>query len=280
MLQQYLSFAGLEQAASPIELSRLPVPGPEIPRVPAKRTRKKVANVSTIDELIEQMRESEGKALDRVLRTFGGKLKGRPYAIRRPELVPVLVDLFHSSRHAGVRSVCVTAIIELAVEPPPLLLESLSDCDPWVVFSGISALHYFPNPLALEPLCRFIESRGDAKVNSRAKAMVNENAMTALGALGDERAVPTLLGVLLDTSNPLDQSFGTAALSLSRCGPKGFESLAAALDHHDPRVRRAAVVGVDCSGDSRAEELLVQMEADHDPAVRERAKQRVGKPNW
>jgi HEAT repeat protein len=119
---------------------------------------------------------------------------------------------------------------------------------------------------ALEPLCRFIESR----VN----VLFNENAMSALGAIGDERAVPTLVGVLLDVSSPFEQSFSSAAITLSRCGPKGFEALVSVLDHADPRVRLAAVVGVDCSGDPRATEILECMKADPDAKVRERARHR------
>jgi len=270
MIQQYLSFARQHHVqVSPRGLPRLVVPGPEIPRVPAERVRKKVAKAPTIDELIVQMRELKGRPLDRVLRIFAGQMKGRRVAKRRPEIVPVLVDLYHSSSHAGVRSACVSAITELADDPPPLLFESLSDPDPWVILSGIFALTHFPNPAALEPLCRFVESR--------ANVLINENAMSALGAIGDERAVPALAGVLLDTNNTLAQSLGTAAMALSRCGPKGFEVLVSALGHADSKVRRAAVVGIDCSGNPGASKLLDRMGADPDPEVRQRAKQRVGK---
>jgi hypothetical protein len=275
MIQQYLSFATLNHVkASRRGLPRLAVPGPEIPRSPALRSGKRVAKAPTIDELIVQMRELDGKPLERVLRTFCGKLKGRPFATRRPDLVPILVDLYHSSGQASVRSACVAAITELAFDPPALLLESLSDPDPWVVRSGISSLHHFPNPAALEPLRRFVESR--------ANLLVNESAMSALGEIGDERAVPTLVGVLLDTGNPHpnNQSFGTAAIALSRCGKKGFDALVSALGHADPRVRRAAVAGVDCSGNPEASPLLDRMEADPDTGVRERAKQRLGKPHF
>jgi HEAT repeats/SMI1 / KNR4 family (SUKH-1) len=269
MVQEYLSFARVEHVKlSKRGLPRLVVPGPEVPRSPAKRARKEIAKGPTIDELIVQMGELGGKPLDRALRTFQGRMKGRPSARRRPEIVPVLVDLYHSSSHAGVRSACVTAITEFAVDPPPLLLESLSDPDPWVILSGIFSLTYFPNSAALEPLCRFVESR--------ANVLINENAMSALGKIGDERAVPTLVGVLLDTDTHFDQSFGTAAIALSRCGHKGFEALVSALNHADPRVRRAAVVGVDCSGNPEAGALLDRMEADPDPQVRQRAKHRMG----
>jgi hypothetical protein len=271
MLHEYLSFARLNQVqVGTTDLPVLAIPGAKVPRVAAERVRKKEARAATLDQLISQMRELDGKPLDKVLRAFSGKLKGRPQARRRPDLVPVLVDVFHSSPHAGIRSACIAALTELADDAPAVLLESLSDVDPWVVLGGIFALTYFPSADALEPLCRFIESR----VN----VMINENAMSALGAVGDERAVPTLVGVLLDTSTCFDQSFGTAAIALSRCGPTGFEALVSALDHTDARVRRAAIVGVDCSGDPRATEFLDRMLADPDPAVRNRARIRAGRP--
>ena len=119
-----------------------------------------------------------------------------------------------------------------------------------MVLSGdLNALHYFPDPRAVGPLCRFVESR--------ANVLFNENAMSALADLGDSAAVPTLVGVLLDTGNPFDQSFGTAGVALGRiAGPAAVEALIAALAHADPRVRRAAVVGLDVSGDPRAGPLL------------------------
>ncbi len=273
MVNEYRSFASQHQVkVRERGLPRLETPGPEVPRARANRSRNKVAKATTLDDLIGRLRDLDGKPLDQALRTFFGKLKGRPSARRRPDLVTVLVDLFHSSSHAGVRSACVNAITELADEVPPLLLESLSDPDPWVVCSGIHSLTYFPNVAALEPLCRFIESR----VN----VLISENAMSALGSIGDDRAVPTLVGVLLDTSNELDQSFASAGIALSRCGHNGFTALVEALDHADPRVRHAAVVGVDCSENPKAGELLDRMEADPDPKVRERAKQRLGPRNW
>jgi HEAT repeat protein len=215
------------------------------------------------------MGEREGKELERAVRAFVGKLRGRRLAQRRPDLVPTLVDLYHASSNSGVRSACVSAIIELTEEAPPVFLEALSDPDPWVVCSGISALHYFPNPAAIGPLRRFVESR----VNP----LISENAMSMLGIMGDEAAVPTLAGVLLDTSNLLDQSFGTAAIALGRCGRKGYEALVSALDHADPRVRLAAVAGVDCSSDSSAGEHLARLRSDADPKVRDRAEMRFRK---
>jgi HEAT repeat protein len=185
--------------------------------------------------------------------------------------VKPLVDLFYASINTDVRSTCVAGLYHLCPDgpAPAPLLDSLSDSDPGVVLNGIFALHYFPNPLAVEPLCRFIESR----VN----VLFNENAMSALGEIGDERAVPVLVGVPLDTADKFDQSFGTAALALSSLGSAGFDALVAAVKHPDRRVRRAVAVGLDVSGDPRAGDYLDELESDPDPDVAARAKIRMGK---
>ncbi len=94
--------------------------------------------------------------------------------------------------------------------------------------------------------------------------------------MADERAVPTLRDVLLDTNNALDQTFARAAIALARCGSAGFDVLAAAHGHADARVRYAAVVGLDVSGDPRAAPLLDSSAADPDEGVRNRARVRMG----
>ena len=191
-------------------------------------------------------------------------------AIRRPELVEPLTELFNSSDDADVRSVCVQALTELAEDgrAPTPLIDALSDAEPGVVLSGIFALTYFPDNRALEPLCRFVESRRNV--------LFSENAMSQLGEMGNPKAVPTLLGVLLDTNNELSQSFGTAAIALARCGQAGFEALVSALENEDPRIRRAAVVGLDVSGNEESGVYLDRALTDPDADVRQRAKVRMG----
>jgi HEAT repeat protein len=220
------------------------------------------------------MEDPDEKRRTKAVRTFFGKGKLRNRALRRPDLVPRLVALFYRSKDPAVRCACVSGLTEYAEDgdAPAPLFDALSDPDPSVFLQGVFALHYFPDPRALDPLCRFIESRTNV--------LYNENAMSRLGQMGDDRAVPALVGVLLDTSNTFDQSFGSAGSALGRCGPRGVDALIAALDHPDPRVRRAAVVGLDTSGDIRAAAHLDRMESDPDATVRERARVRLGKPPW
>jgi hypothetical protein len=275
MQREYESFASLEKIKrARHKLPNLETPGPDVPRIPAERLRKKVPKAPSLVELIEKMRSPDEKTRAKAVRTVHGKLKGRFHAQRRPDLVQSMTDLFYTTRDPGVRGACIAAITEIAEDgtKPAPLFDALSDPDPGVVLMGMFALTYFPDNRAAEPLCRFIESG----VN----ALFNEQAMHKLGEIGDERAVPTLLRVLLNTHNPFDQSFGTAGVSLGRCGSRGFDALAAALGHDDARVRLAAVVGLDTSGDPRAAAFLDQMDGDADRQVRERAKVRVGKPHW
>jgi hypothetical protein len=271
MFREYESFAKLEKIQRSLRrLPKLEAPAPDVPRIPAKRPHKKAAKAPALDALIEHMRSPDEKTRAKAARTICGKLKGRFHAERRPDLVESLTDLFCTTPDAGVRSTCVMTITELAEDgtAPAPLFDALSDPDPGVVLAGMFALKYFPDSRALEPLCRFIESG--------ANVLFNETAMSQLGQMGDDRAVPTLVRVLLDTQNSFDQSFGSAGMALGRCGPRGFDALAAALGHDDARVRLGAVVGLDVSGEPRSTALLDRMEGDPDPRVCQRAKLRMG----
>jgi cell wall assembly regulator SMI1 len=270
MLHEYQTFTKLEKVTESVLLPLPPTPGPNVPRVPAERLRKRSAKAPPVEALIAEMQSSDSKSREKATKTFFGKLKGRPRAERRPDLIEPLNHLFYSSPDPNVRSACVQAITELAEDgsSPRPLFDSLVDPDAGVILSGMFALSYFPDPRAWEPLCRFIESR--------ANVLFNETAMSQLGQMRDERAVPTLTRVLLNTSSTFDQGFGTAAMALGRSGPRGFEVLTKAIGHTDARIRLAAVVGLDISGDPRAAAYLDQMESDPDSRIRERAKVRMG----
>jgi HEAT repeat protein len=279
MVGEYKSFAELEKIAiDEAALPGLATPAPDVPRVAAQKKRGARADAAaaaaalSLEELIEQMKSPDDKVRGKAVKTFFGKLKGRGRAPHREDLVQPLCDLFKSSADAGVRAACVAALTELTPKfSPPPLLASLSDPDPGVVLQGIFALSYFRDKRAVEPLCRFIESR--------ANALFNENAISQLPQLKDERAIPTLEKVLLDMSNTFDQNFNTAGIALgqfARTSASAFDVLVKALDHPDKRVRFAAVCGLDVSQDPRTSAYLDRMENDPEEMIRKRAKTRVG----
>jgi HEAT repeat protein len=154
--------------------------------------------------------------------------------------------------------------------PPQPLLDALFDPDPGIVLSGAHALADFPNPEAWKPLCDFIDS-GKVPVFST-------SAILALGEMGDERAVPTLTRVLVDADPPVEQNLAFAAQALARCGADGIKTLLEASYHTDARIRFAAVVGLDVSGEAAATPRLDELQNDPDPLVSKCAKHRVGKP--
>ncbi len=265
MLSEYRSFAQVEGVdISSGKLPLLEVPNSRVARVKAKRRRKQPSRALTLEALVVKMGSPNAGERDAAIMAFAGKLKGRFRAVRRPDLVSPICELYYSSVEPSVRGVCVQALTEIADDAaaPKPLFDALTDDHPSVILAGICALNYFPNPQALGPLCHFIESR--------ANAVYNENAMHALAEMRDPRAVATLAAVLLDTQTPFAQNIGTAAVALARCGTSGFDALVAAMGHGDARVRRAVVVGLDCSNDPRARRFLDQMESDPDPDVRER----------
>jgi len=277
MVGEYRAFAKLQHIEIVAdELPELTTPAPDVPRLAAKKKSSARAEAAaaaaalSLEDLIEQMKSPDEKVRAKAVKIFFGKMKGRPRAERRPDLVQPLCDLFSASADASVRSACVAALTEMTPKfSVPPMLASLSDPDPNVVLQGMFALTYFKNPRAVEPLCRFIETRG--------VALYNETAMSQLAMLKDERAIPTLEKVLLNTGNTFDQNFGTAGISLGRFGARAFDILVKALDHADTRVRFAAVCGLDVTQDPRATAHLDRlMETDPDEKVRQRAKMRVG----
>jgi hypothetical protein len=273
ILAEYQSFRRLEKVAGRApKLRKLPIPGPEIPRVSAEKLSRaqSKSEAQTLESLILEMQSSDTKKREKAMRAFFGKLKGRYRATRRPDLAKQLTDLYYQTKSSEVRQACVAGLTELAEDSPAPkpLFDALSDSDPNLVLQGIFALEYFPNPRAVELLCRFIESD--------ANPLMKDSAMSRLGEIGDPKAVPTLRRMLFNIGNKFDQSFATAGLSLGRCGPLGVDALVSALDHADRRVRFAAVVGLDISGDVRAKEHLDQMVSDPDPEISARAKIRMG----
>lgn len=273
MISQYQSFRELDELPPPTDpVPTLPIPAPDVPRIAAKRARASRPKAPSLESLVEVMGSTDPKARAKAVRTFAGRFRGRLRGDRRPDLIQPLCDLFYSSPDRDVRSVCVQGLSEFAEDgnPPKPLFDALSDPDPAIVLSGTHALDDFPNPEAWKPLCDFIDSGKNP--------LVSTSAILALSEMGDERAVPTLTRALLDTDPPLEQNLAFAAQALARCGPPGMQALLDASYNADARIRFAAVVGLDVTGDAAATPRLDELRNDPDPLVSKRAKHRVGKP--
>ena len=261
--------------AVPIEFPELATYAPTAPRVPAQKTSKRRPKPMHLEQLIDEMESADPGVRAKAVRVFFGQLKGRFFTKRRPDLAARLTDLFYRSDEADVRGACVAGLAEFAgdspfarISPlPTVLLDALSDPERDVSTQVLYAIPYFaPDARAIEPLCRFIESG----VN----LVFNQHAMLQLGEIGDAKAVPTLARILLNTDaeNVMGEGLvGGAGYNLGRCGPSGVDVLIEALDHLDPKIRHAAVVGIAVSNDPRADGLLKRMVKDPDPKVRDRA---------
>jgi hypothetical protein len=266
LVSEYRSFrrlANVSGAEPP--LPAVAVPPPSVRRKAVRPARAKVPP-RTPEELIAAMASADAAVRAKAVRELVGGFKGRGRATRRPDLVGPLTALVRASPDADVRSVCVQAVTELAPDgpTPAAILEAFDDADPWVVLSAIHARHYFPITAAFDRLCRFVDEVPDA--------MLKDSAVSALADLADPRAIPVLLRVLHDRGQTFDQLFGTAGLALAACGPAAVPHLVSALKDDDPRVRRAAVCGLDQVDDPAVAALLRAMCRDPDKAVRDRAK--------
>jgi hypothetical protein len=267
MLDEYVSFRRLEKIWEPqIELPKLAIPGPEVPRNSTlPRSKKKVAKEVSLESLLSDLQSRDEKKRKRAVLSFGRRLRYCRNEPPRPDLAIILTRLFYRSEFNDVRGGCVaglSALAEPSTSPKPIL-DALSDADRDIVMQGLFACGYFLGSRGVEPLCRFIESGRDN--------FLNQLAMTQLSILGDPRAIPTLSKILFNAENGTEETFIKAGNCLGRCGPDGVNSLVPALDHSDPRIRLAAVSGIILSKDPRAPGLLERMKKDPDPRVRKRA---------
>ncbi len=116
---------------------------------------------------------------------------------------------------------------------------------------------------------RAVEPLSEVAVNDSVAA-VREHACTALGELGDPRARQALARVM--RSDPSARVREHAAEALGRLGDAASELplAAAALEDPDPRVREHAASALGQLGDRRARDPLIEvMRTDSDASVRE-----------
>lgn len=273
MRSEHQSFARLLRIANAdAGMPELPIPDPTAPRTILRPAAGVLMKTAPLEQLVECMRSRNAKERSHAVKALRGRFKLRAEAQRRPDIAASLAQLYYETDSVEVAAACVAGISQWASDGPgpAPLLESLSHRDPNVAIQGMFALHYFPDPRALEPLCRFIDE-------GRGHPVYNETAMQHLAKMGDERAVPTIKRVLLKVKTPFPQGISTAGMSLARLGKSGVDALIEARAHEDPRVRLAVAVGLDISGDRRAKRYLDEMLKDPDPKVRERAGNRMGK---
>ncbi len=163
-----------------------------------------------------------------------------------------------------------------AVEP---LIELLKDENGEVVSSTITALGMLKDPRATEPLCEVIK-RDDVKITPAGDSITHfegsssrhQEAVFALGEIGDPRAVDTLLDQLADK-----EIGNSAASSLGRIKSEYvFGKLIKLLDSKNPTTRTNAVAVYEYIQDPAAVPILIKMMNDRVPEVRREAAYALG----
>ncbi|MEE9233992.1 MAG: HEAT repeat domain-containing protein [Candidatus Acidoferrales bacterium] len=203
-------------------------------------------------------------------------------------LVPVAVrggiDVSRWGRLSPLRShrdVRLDATRELKRASDPgvveLLLTALEEVDPEAVANAAYALGELQDPRAVEPLAVVVRGgRPNSDGWTRLRVFPHEmfsalqdtakvEAATALGQIGDPRAVEPLVEVLQDEPSKVRRA---AAQALGTLGAvRALEPLLAALEDESPDVRREAAKALGHIGDPRAVERLVALAEDEsDPA--------------
>ncbi len=163
-----------------------------------------------------------------------------------------------------------------AVEP---LIELLNDENEQVVSYTITSLGMLKDPRATEPLCEVIKRDdvivipdSDSIVHYEGGSSIHNEAVFALGEIGDPQAVDTLLDVLDD------KEIGRSAASSLGCikGEYVFGKLIKLLDSKNPTTRTNAVAVYEYIQDPAAVPILVRMLNDPVPEVRIEAAYALG----
>ncbi len=164
--------------------------------------------------------------VDTVART---RVLGLRAAARRGVLDDALWLKALGDEDAQVRREAIALLSERRVSPRVLdrIQRSLDDDDPLVVDAAAFALGEHPDPSSVEALCR-CASHNDARCR--------EAAVAALGAVGDERALATIIAAL-DDKAPVRRRAVVALANFE--GPDVDAALARAREDRDWQVRAA-----------------------------------------
>ncbi len=159
------------------------------------------------------------------------------FAARPQEVLPVLATLLGADPDPGVRAEAAEVLAGAGPEAIPVLAAARTDPDPRVVEAVATASGEVPDPGAVSWLLELASGHEDR--------LVREAAVASLGAIGDERALPTLLRLLADGPPQVRRRAVVALTAFD--GPDVEAALRAAVRDRNPMVREAAemVIGRD-----------------------------------
>jgi HEAT repeat protein len=148
------------------------------------------------------------------------------------------------------------ALRALGVPAPAVLFTTLNEAPSYKRRQSITALGLIGDLRALEPLIAIL-------TNSEEDEQVREAAATALATLKDERALPPLIAILEEDEE--EDMRCSAALALGQMGhAQALAPLLAALKDEEPAVRIAASTALGVLGDPEALPALRLVEREDD----------------
>lgn len=186
-------------------------------------------------------------------------------AIADPRTVEVLMSVLRNAREEPLVRNAAAGALETIGGPTVVkkLIEMMREAkaNDWLTVFSLAAL----GATAFDPLLAVLS---DPHAKGRA------HAATALGLIGDRRAVSTLLNALQD-HDPILRS--RAATALGRIGDEcAFESLVTALRDPKVHVRRDAMWALSELGDRRAVGLMIRALRDPSRFIRQQAAECLG----
>lgn len=181
-----------------------------------------------------------------------------------PQAIPAICKCLNE-RYSSVGYAAHRAVLAFDARAVPRLVEELRQGN-WGLHSGVTrALIAIGSP-AVDALCELLNSPVE---------QVRQEAVQALRAIRDRKAVPGLLGALADENDWIRAQVVQVLHELR--DPRVVPALAAALRDPSNKVRRSAAVALSDLGDADCEEALLQSLRDPDDTVRSQVALALGK---
>ena len=150
-----------------------------------------------------------------------------------------------------------------AVEP---LIELLKDEDGEVVRLTVIALGLLKDPRATEPICEVMD-RDDANIRHEDNPDIRQEAVYALGEIGDPGCIDTLLDLLADK----ELGYSAAAILGNFGSEQVFGKLTKMLASRNPTIRTNAIIALESTQDPASVPFMIKMLNDRSPEVRKEA---------